>query len=344
MIKSFKSTHYRGSASIYYEFGPGVTIVTGPNGAGKTSLLEAMALPLRALACYLAEEEPPMHTSGDFITRGQEGCILNLEWEDKVHYLAAFKRHLITGKAINGAGDYPLCSAMRGLAKKLKEGGAPFPVLAYYQQHRHIARYSPTKVQYEPSWAYRGGFQREMDFPAAFAWFESFISAQARWWVKTGRDMQQEAGRDLTQGEQDHLDELADQEFPNVNPTLERLKLAMQGRDVWMEKQEITAGLPFNMLPDSEQITLGMCLDIARRLCVANDGYQWPEGQCSLDGPGVVLVDAVDKFLDATRRDRFLGDLATIFPGVQFIVTATEAMPGGRVMDIGAETSEEAEA
>lgn len=74
---------------------------------------------------------------------------------------------------------------------------------------------------------------------------------------------------------------------------------------------------PLNSMSDGYRGTLNLVADIARRMAMLNPAL------CDkvLEAPGVVMIDEIDLHLHPKWQAKILGDLADIFPNVQFIVT-----------------------
>lgn len=70
-------------------------------------------------------------------------------------------------------------------------------------------------------------------------------------------------------------------------------------------------------MSDGYRGTLNLVADIARRMAMLNPAL------CDkvLEAPGVVMIDEIDLHLHPKWQAKILGDLADIFPNVQFIVT-----------------------
>ena len=90
------------------------------------------------------------------------------------------------------------------------------------------------------------------------------------------------------------------------------LEVAYQNKDgKWMR-------MPINQLSDGYKSTISLVADIAYRMAVLNPQLL---GKVCQETDGIVLIDEVDLHLHPTWQQRILGDLAEIFPKVQFIVS-----------------------
>ena len=71
-------------------------------------------------------------------------------------------------------------------------------------------------------------------------------------------------------------------------------------------------------LSDGYKNTLSMVADIAYRMAVLNP---WLLDRVLTETTGIVLIDEIDLHLHPQWQQRIIGDLRTIFPKVQFIVS-----------------------
>ena len=72
-----------------------------------------------------------------------------------------------------------------------------------------------------------------------------------------------------------------------------------------------------SQLSDGYRSTLCLIADIAYRMALLNPSLD----EDILETPGIVLVDEVDLHLHPVWQARILGDLRSIFPNIQFVVT-----------------------
>ena len=72
-----------------------------------------------------------------------------------------------------------------------------------------------------------------------------------------------------------------------------------------------------SQLSDGYRSTLSLIADIAYRMALLNPSL----GKDVLKTPGIVLIDEVDLHLHPIWQARILGDLRSIFPNIQFVVT-----------------------
>ena len=75
---------------------------------------------------------------------------------------------------------------------------------------------------------------------------------------------------------------------------------------------------PMKELSDGYKNTLSMVADIAYRMAVLNP---WLLDRVLTETTGIVLIDEIDLHLHPQWQQRIIGDLRTIFPKVQFIVS-----------------------
>ena len=74
----------------------------------------------------------------------------------------------------------------------------------------------------------------------------------------------------------------------------------------------------FQQLPSSLRIQIAMIGDIVRRLCILNPKSSTP---CQ-DGEGILLIDAIDQYLETSQAAAFLKGLHQAFPRLQIICSS----------------------
>ena len=74
---------------------------------------------------------------------------------------------------------------------------------------------------------------------------------------------------------------------------------------------------PLNRMSDGYKCTISLITDIAYRMAQLNPQLR----EQVLEAPGVVIIDEIDLHLHPEWQKRILGDLTSIFPNIQFIVS-----------------------
>ena len=74
---------------------------------------------------------------------------------------------------------------------------------------------------------------------------------------------------------------------------------------------------PLNRMSDGYKCTISLITDVAYRMAQLNPQLR----ENVLDAPGVVIIDEIDLHLHPEWQKRILGDLTSIFPNIQFIVS-----------------------
>jgi predicted ATP-binding protein involved in virulence len=85
--------------------------------------------------------------------------------------------------------------------------------------------------------------------------------------------------------------------------------------------------IPVRQLSDGERGSLGLILDLTRRLAQANPGLDDP----AANGPGVVLIDEIDLHLHPKWQREIVRNLPDAFPKLQFIATTHSPQVIGEV-------------
>ena len=86
---------------------------------------------------------------------------------------------------------------------------------------------------------------------------------------------------------------------------------------IYYQENDRTIKMPLNRMSDGYRCTIHLIADIAYRMAQLNPQLR----EKVLDTPGVVIIDEIDLHLHPEWQKRILGDLTSIFPNIQFIVS-----------------------
>jgi predicted ATP-binding protein involved in virulence len=315
-LSQFKLENFRPKPHCQLRLAPRLNVFLGENGSGKTSLLDGIAIGLGEILTHL-----PKVTG---ITFRQQGDI-----HQKNNTLAPYAR--ITLETIQGltwdrqqkrdksqktTRLIPPALGVKNLRTFLDEtviqplnDGQPFtlPVFAYYGVSRALLdiplRRRGFPADYHRFDALANALDANTRFRSAFAWFYHKENEEHR---------RQKAERsfDITLSELDAVRRAITRLFPDLtDPHIEVNPL----RFVLRQGQET---LNIAQLSDGYQTLLGLVIDLSARMAMANPHLPDP-----LAAEAVVMIDEVDLHLHPAWQERVLGDLLSIFPQTQFIVT-----------------------
>lgn len=298
------------------ELGPRLTLLLGENGSGKTALLDGIAVGLGEILTHLPG------VSG--ITFRKRGDIHQVHNQIQPYARVALESR--TGlkwdrlqrrdKSQKTAETIPVGFGLKALRGHLDEQvidpwneGRSFdlPLIAYYGVSRAILDIPQYRrnfpAEYQRLDGLANALDAKIDFKSAFAWF----------YLKENEEhSQQKAARsfDVTLPELDAVRRAITRVFPDLtNPRIELNPLRLA-----VDKDGET--LDIAQLSDGYQTLLGLVLDLAARMAMANPHYDDP-----LSAEALVMIDEVDLHLHPAWQQRVVGDLLTTFPGTQFIIT-----------------------
>lgn len=320
-LKHLKLENFRAKEHCELRFGSRLTVLIGANGAGKTTVLDAVAIGLGEVLTHLPQ------VSG--ITFGGRGEIhqndnsiapyarITLETLDGLVWDRQTKRD----KARKTINQIPSARGVRALRSFLNENviqpwstGSQFelPVIAYYGVTRALLDIPLRRRGFPSNYSRFDGLANALEantrFRSAFAWFYSKENEEHR---------QQKASRsfDIVLPELQAVRRAIEGMFPDLaNPRIEVNPLR------FVLEQRTGAGhieaLDIAQLSDGYQTLLGLVIDLASRMAMAN-----PDADDPLECSGVVMIDEVDLHLHPSWQQYVLGDLMRVFPSLQFIVT-----------------------
>lgn len=316
------------------DFDEHLTVLVGENGSGKSSILDAAAVALGAFFLPFRGASGPKLTDADArLSQGEAGDSIAQEpqfpveltangivgdagVEDEVSWTRALRA---VEDSSPYAGSEDLYAAARSCSERVQAGDRELilPLLAYYgtgrlwsdaSSHPSTRRRSFSRVD-----GYRGALDAKVDADQLIDWF----------YKMTAQDVQRAQG--IVKQDESPL-------YAAVRSAVTQCFQAISGseraivsydfdlNDLSVEYVDASGDvcrLPLRRMSDGYRTTLGMFADIAYRMALLNPSL----GQHVLDTPGVILIDEVDLHLHPLWQARILGDLRTVFPNVQFIVS-----------------------
>lgn len=87
--------------------------------------------------------------------------------------------------------------------------------------------------------------------------------------------------------------------------------------DIQYKKDGQYIVFPLNRMSDGYKCTINLIADIAYRMAQLNPQMR----EQVLGAPGVVIIDEIDLHMHPEWQKRILGDLTSIFPNIQFVVS-----------------------
>lgn len=328
-IRELTLQNFRCFDQLTLEFHPNLSVIVGANGSGKTSILEGVAIALSTMFVKMDG------LSGRRIDKSQAHL--------KAFALGSTKdvqpQYPVTVRAVAAVGNTKLTwarSLMRSTgnttitdAKEMVELGVSYqnrlrqgdaslilPMIAYYGTGRLWDYHREKQNDVFETNNRMNGYLDCLDGTAN-------IKLMMNWFSKM--TIQKYQNQELGMGGIPELEAVyeametcykritgCDEVKVQYNLGTKGLEVAYQNKDgKWMR-------MPINQLSDGYKSTISLVADIAYRMAVLNPQLL---GKVCQETDGIVLIDEVDLHLHPTWQQRILGDLAEIFPKVQFIVS-----------------------
>lgn len=298
------------------QLGARLTVCLGENGSGKTALLDGIAIGLGELLIHLPgvsgvsfRNRGDIHQSANQVrryTRISLESTQGLQWDrsrrrDKSRATAEAVPAGVGVKALRHYLDREVIEPWG------EEQAFLLPVVAYYGVSRAVLDIPLRRRNFPREYSRFDALAHALDanthFKSAFAWF---------YFKENEEHVRQKAARsfDVTLPELDAVRRAITNLFPDLrNPRIELnpLRLAV---DRAGETLDIT------QLSDGYRTLLGLVMDLASRLAMANPHLDDP-----LAAEAVVMIDEVDLHLHPAWQRRVVEDLLRTFPNTQFILT-----------------------
>lgn len=324
-LSNLKLYNFRAFEDIEMEFDPKLTVIVGQNGTGKTTILEAAAIAagtllysLDGVANYGIKKSDAHYKYFDM------GSVVDVQPQFPVEIAAGgildnvdimWKRSLNSESGKTTAVEAKeMTQVSTEYQNRLRNGDTSLimPVIAYYGTGRLWDQHREKKKVTLKKNTRTNGYLDSLDGMAN-------VKLMLNWFQKMA----------LT----DAQNTRPSPEFASVRGAMEQCFSLMTGVEdvkvqfnpdtleieiVYMHTNTGRIRMSLNQLSDGYRCTLSLIADIAYRMAVLNP--QLSEDVLT-ETDGIVLIDEVDLHLHPAWQQRVLGDLTSIFPKVQFIVT-----------------------
>jgi len=298
-------------------------VIVGVNGAGKTSILDSLAILMQTIAAEIV----PMSTSQRVTFSNKEIFVGANNTISK----GVFSRKLNDDNTIEGTlsaelklHNLPFYNRMEGtkLIDSIKKDignitNGVIPLLAYYQTGRKLEGEGNDSYGIQPKnertkiYNYKA-FDAKIDYSSILAWYIQQINIQNNAKVKK-KDLGYElpAIAAFSNSMNQFITNLDNSKLSNFN-----LDVSEQSsyQTIYLDKGGVR--LEINQLSAGEKMLIGMVLDMAYKMSIAN-----PKMDNPLLTDGIVLIDEIELHLHPKWQMTVLDALSLIFPNIQFIVT-----------------------
>ena len=342
IIESLDTKYFRCFEDVFVRFHPELNVIIGVNGAGKTALLEVTAGLLQPLVSQLRsegagtidgfDEKDIKNDRIEAINTVWAKFIVHVNDEEYQMPLSTNEEVLSWYGTLNKEGydvesieedeesaddirtgeEFELSflgKIVKEINKRLKDNSpVGLPVLAYYscetadnkdnQVIKQNGTFNNPFLIYNDALSNRQSFNYN-EFARWYKWQELVAKESGN---KKLIETIEAAILQVISSEHSKFEHLHTRYFNNPDG---ELILSKNGLDVLVDQ-----------LSSGERMLFGLVGDLARRLVLANPGYDDP-----LKGYGIVLIDEIDLHLHPRWQRFILFNLRKIFPNIQFIVT-----------------------
>ena len=314
-IKQININNFRGKKNLDINLGSRLTLLVGENGSGKTTILDAIAIGIGAILSHLPKVTGITYTKNDLMQEGERKAPFsriklkannNIEWD----------RTLRRDKSKKTLTKIPSALGLSSLRKFIDEKIIdPYnenkdfilPVYSYYGVSRALLdvplRRRGFPKNHQRFEALENALNSENRFKSAFVWFYNKENEEQR----KQKELQ---SFEYKLPELEAVRKAIETVFPDIKEphiTLNPLRFAVKYHG------EI---LDIMQLSDGYKTLLSLIIDLAARMALANPGMKNP-----LETQATVLVDEIDLHLHPKWQQRVIGDLLTVFPQTQFVLT-----------------------
>ncbi len=327
-IEKLKLENFRCFERLELDLDSQYTVLVGINGAGKSTILDALAI---ALGAYLQAidgiESNSIQPSDAHYKVHAIGSRIDVQEQYPVQVTAYAsvekKLQLYWGRSLNGKknrttyGDASeVIAYARELQEEIREGNCDtvLPMIAYYgtgrlwMQKRNQKNSASNEKKFNRQMGYIDCLSSASNDKQMLRWFEDMTYIQ----LQEGKPVPElEAVKAALR--QCYLSSNTEIEDANVTYDVKskELKITVYYKNGFVEY------LPASMLSDGEKSIISLIADIAYRMALLNPNLL----DSVLETPGIVLIDEIDMHLHPLWQKKIIGDLITIFPNVQFVVT-----------------------
>lgn len=338
-IENFRG--FRGTHDIEFS-DSNIHAVVGVNGAGKTSILDAIGIIFEKATFQLVRDNNKKDIKRKDVSLGTKKAFIECEFKAGANNAIAESNHaeingitfttpfyeqtkselsntlLEINKTSQSTLDEIIIETdLYSSTTKDYSSFLSLPLLAYYRAERGFSerQFSHTVSLLsgaERVCTYFYAFENIIDIKAAFAWYVQQINIQNNEKVKR-KDLSYELPTisSITKAVNVFLKNLQDNSLTNIS-----MDVSKYSSEQILVINKSDKQIEFNQLSNGEKISIGMVLDIAYRMSIANPHLENP-----LISEGIVLIDELEQHLHPKWQMSILKALTATFPNVQFIVT-----------------------
>lgn len=330
-IKQLKLINFRQFSDINISFDDKLTVIIGVNASGKTTVMDALAIALGTVFFTLGvKTDKRIQKQDSRLQSYQIGSSEDVQSQYPVQItaIAQFDDLEISWmRSRSGANsrDLPTKKDAREIIdiisvyqNRLRDGDATLalPIFAYYGTGRLWDYHREKKSNVFKTNSRTNGYIDCLDGTANIKlmlnWFrKQTIEKQER--LEIGDEVSPALESVYAAMEECYALTTGNHEV-RIRYSLNTNELIVSFRDDSGKRMRI----PLNQMSDGYKSTISLVADIAYRMAILNPQFS---KDVIKNTDGIILIDEVDLHLHPAWQQRILGDLQTIFPKVQFIVS-----------------------
>lgn len=316
--------NFRCFESFEAKFNRELTVIIGNNGSGKSTLLDAVSIAVGTFLAGFDGMGSPGIAKDDALNKCYDmGSVVELQPQFPVSIAASgvvagtpvtWKRELRSAEGKTTVVDAKEMTAVStALQSQVRNGEKPLlPLISYYGTGRLWAQKREKKSSELMSFNRQMGYVDCLDAASnekmMRKWFEKMTLQSATNGTPTPELIAVKSAIVQCFQSITRFDDV------DIQFNLDTHELDILYRNEGSERERY----PMKELSDGYKNTLSMVADIAYRMAVLNP---WLLDRVLTETTGIVLIDEIDLHLHPQWQQRIIGDLRTIFPKVQFIVS-----------------------
>ncbi len=316
--------NFRCFESFEAKFNRELTVIIGNNGSGKSTLLDAVSIAVGTFLAGFDGMSSPGIAKDDALNKCYDmGSVVELQPQFPVSVAASgivagtpvtWKRELRSAEGKTTVVDAKEMTAVStALQSQVRNGEKPLlPLISYYGTGRLWAqkreKKSPELMSFNRQMGYVDCLDAASNEKMMRKWFEKMTLQSATNGTPTPELIAVKSAIVQCFQSITRFDDV------DIQFNLDTHELDILYRNEGSERERY----PMKELSDGYKNTLSMVADIAYRMAVLNP---WLLDRVLTETTGIVLIDEIDLHLHPQWQQRIIGDLRTIFPKVQFIVS-----------------------
>jgi predicted ATP-binding protein involved in virulence/type I restriction-modification system DNA methylase subunit len=309
-ISQVQLNNFRGYKNFTIPLHESLTILVGENGAGKTSILEAIACGLGPFLTAMPDAKGKLIRKSDIYV-GPNGIAESARIS--VETASSLSWDLVTKGSDRNTLAKIGTQALSDFANQIVNNNMEYPLIAYYGTNRALST-SSGKVSISPfekvqrGEGYDSALDAKINYGVLKNWFSKIEVDELKIRdEKKKHTFTHPAKKLITRAVKQIVERVKDVTFDK------------DSNDVvvsWRNENDEFVSLSLEQLSEGYRNMVALTIDLVRRAYLLNPGTDYP-----LDVSGIVLIDEIELHLHPRWQQRIIGDITTLFPNLQIVVT-----------------------